>query len=85
VAGESMIGAGIFDGDVVVIRSQDHARDGDIVAALLPGPAEDEATVKHFGHDGDRVMLIPENPALEPFEMADGRIMGKVVAVLRKL
>ena len=85
VAGESMIGAGIFDGDVVVIRSQDHARDGDIVAALLPGPAEDEATVKRFGHDGDRVMLIPENPALEPFEMADGRIMGKVVAVLRKL
>ena len=85
VAGESMIGAGIFDGDVVVIRSQDHARDGDIVDALLPGPAEDEATVKRFGHDGDRVMLIPENPALEPFEMADGRIMGKVVAVLRKL
>jgi SOS-response transcriptional repressor LexA len=41
--------------------------------------------VKRFGHDGDRVMLIPENPALEPFEMADGRIMGKVVAVLRKL
>ena len=85
VAGESMIGAGIFDGDVVVIRSQEHARDGDIVAALLPGPAEDEATIKRFGHEGDRVMLIPENPALEPFEMADGRIMGKVVAVLRKL
>jgi repressor LexA len=85
VAGESMIGVGIFDGDVVVIRSQEHARDGDIVAALLPGPAEDEATIKRFGHEGDRVMLIPENPALEPFEMADGRIMGKVVAVLRKL
>jgi repressor LexA len=85
VAGESMIDAGIFDGDVVVIRAQEHARDGDIVAALLPGPAEDEATVKRLGHEGDRVMLIPENPALEPFEMADGRIMGKVVAVLRKL
>jgi repressor LexA len=85
VAGDSMIGAGIFDGDVVVIRSQDHARDGDIVAALLPGPAEDEATVKRFGHDGGRVILIPENPTLEPFEMIDGRIMGKVVAVLRKL
>jgi repressor LexA len=85
VAGESMIGVGIFDGDVVVVRSQEHARDGDIVAALLPGPAEDEATIKRFGHDGDRVMLIPENPPLEPFEMADGRIMGKVVAVLRKL
>ncbi len=85
VAGDSMIGAGIFDGDLVVIRAQDHARDGDIVAALLPGPAEDEATVKRLGHDGDRVMLIPENAALEPFEMLDGRILGKVVAVMRKL
>jgi repressor LexA len=85
VSGDSMIEAGIFDGDVVVVRSQDHARDGDIVAALLPGPAEDEATVKRLGHDGSRVMLIPENPALEPFEMPDGRILGKVVAVLRKL
>lgn len=85
VAGDSMIGAGIFDGDLVVIRAQSHARDGDIVAALLPGPAEEEATVKRLGHDGDRVMLIPENPALEPFEMTDGRILGKVVAVMRKL
>jgi repressor LexA len=85
VAGESMVGAGILDGDVVVVRSQLSATDGDIVAALLPGPAEDEATVKRLGHDGARVMLIPENPALEPFEMLDGRILGKVVAVLRKL
>jgi repressor LexA len=85
VEGDSMIGAGIFDGDLVVIRAQDHARDGDIVAALLPGPAEDEATVKRLGHEGDRVMLIPENPALSPFEMSDGRILGKVVAVMRKL
>ena len=85
VAGDSMIGAGILDGDMVVIRSQDTARDGDIVAALLPGPAEDEATVKRLRHDGPRVMLIPENPALQPTEMLDGRIMGKVVAVLRKL
>jgi repressor LexA len=85
VQGDSMIGAGIFEGDLVVIRAQDHARDGDIVAALLPGPAEDEATVKRLGHDGDRVMLIPENPALSPFEMTDGRILGKVVAVMRKL
>jgi repressor LexA len=85
VRGDSMTGAGIFDGDVVVVRSQEHARDGDIVAALMPGPAEDEATVKRLGHEGDRVLLIPENPALDPIEMADGRIMGKVVAVLRKL
>ena len=69
-----------------MVRSQEHApTDGDIVAALLPGPAEDEATVKRLGHDGARVMLIPENPALVPFEMIDGRILGKVVAVLRKL
>jgi repressor LexA len=70
VSGTSMIGS---------------ATDGDIVAALLPGPAEDEATVKRLGHDGPRVMLIPENPSLEPFEMSDGRILGKVVAVLRRL
>ena len=50
-----MIEAGILDGDLVVIRSQETARDGDIVAALLPGPAEDEATVKRLGHDGGRV------------------------------
>ncbi len=85
VAGDSMIGAGIFDGDMVVVRQQDAADDGDIVAALLPGPGEEEATVKRLGHDGPRVMLIPENPALSPFEMTDGRILGKVVAVLRKL
>lgn len=85
VAGDSMIGAGIFDGDMVVIRQQETAEDGDIVAALLAGPAEEEATVKRLGHDGGRVMLIPENPAMSPFEMVDGRILGKVVAVLRKL
>jgi repressor LexA len=85
VQGDSMIGAGIFTGDLVIVRAQDAAADGDIVAALLPGPAEEEATVKRLGHDGERVMLIPENPALEPFEMADGRILGKVVAVMRKL
>jgi repressor LexA len=85
VAGDSMIDAGIFDGDVVVVRSQDGADDGDIVAALLPGLAEDEATVKRLGHDGPRVMLIPENSVLRPFEMTEGRILGRVVAVLRKL
>ncbi len=85
IGGSSMIDAGILDGDLVVVRSQDNADDGDIVAALLPGPAEEEATVKRLGHDGPRVMLIPENPTLEPFEMVDGRILGKVVAVLRRL
>ena len=85
VTGDSMIEAGIFDGDLVVVRSQEAADDGDIVAALLPGPGEDEATVKRLGHDGPRVMLIPENPTMSPFEMIGGRIAGKVVAVLRKL
>lgn len=85
VTGESMVGAGILDGDVVVVRPQTSASDGDIVAALLPGPAEDEATVKRLGHEGPRAMLIPENPAFDPIELADGRILGKVVAVLRRL
>lgn len=85
VVGESMIGAGILDGDVVVVRSQSAADDGDLVAALVPGPAEDEATVKRLGRRGGKVLLIPENPAFQPFEMTGGKILGKVVAVLRKL
>lgn len=85
VHGDSMVGAGIFDGDLVVVRRQDDATDGDLVAAVLPGPAEEEATVKRLQRRRDRVWLVPENPAMEPFEMRDGRIAGKVVAVLRKL
>ena len=86
VAGDSMLGAGILDGDAVVVRSQNDADDGDIVAALLPGPAEDEATVKRLRRARGKVMLVPENPTLQPFEMdPQGRILGKVVAVLRKL
>ena len=85
VAGKSMTGAGILDGDVVVVRRQDSAADGDVVAALLPGPGEDEATVKRLRRRGGRVTLHPENPAFSPIHMTDGRILGKVVAVLRKL
>ena len=86
VAGDSMTGAGIDDGDVVLIRRQDDCDDGDIVAAIQPGPAEDEATVKRLQRRDGRVVLIPENPRLEPFEMADGgRVLGKVVAVLHRL
>lgn len=85
VAGDSMIGAGIFDGDLVVIHRQDDADDGDIVAVIMPGPAEDEATVKRLKREAGRVMLVPENPTMEPFEMTDGRILGRVTAVLRKL
>jgi repressor LexA len=85
VSGDSMIGAGIVDGDLVVVRAQSNAQEGDIVAAVLPGPAEDEATVKRFHRDGNRIVLVPENPTMKPFEMNDGRIAGKVVAVLRRL
>jgi repressor LexA len=86
VTGDSMVDAGIFDGDVVIVRGQDTADDGDVVAVLLPGPAEDEATVKRLRRQRGKVTLVPENTAMAPFEMdPEGRILGKVVAVLRKL
>jgi repressor LexA len=86
VRGDSMVDAGILDGDTVVVRAGDSAENGDIVAVLLPGPAEDEATVKRLRRQRNRILLVPENPALEPFEMdPEGRILGTVVAVLRKL
>jgi repressor LexA len=86
VQGDSMVGAGILDGDVVIVRSGSTADDGAVVVALLPGPAEDEATVKRLKRTKGRVMLVPENPSLEPFEMdPQGRILGTVVAVLRRL
>jgi repressor LexA len=85
VSGDSMIEAGILDGDVVVVRRQDSASEGDVVAALLPGAAEDEATIKRFHRDDGRILLVPENPSMEPVEMTAGSILGKVVAVLRKL
>ena len=86
VSGESMIGAGILDGDLVVVRRTESADDGDIVVALLPGPADDGATVKRFHRDGGRILLVPENPAMAPIEAPDEtRILGRVVAVLRKL
>ncbi|TMK30120.1 MAG: transcriptional repressor LexA [Actinobacteria bacterium] len=85
VTGTSMTGAGILDGDVVVVRRQESAGDGDVVAALLPGVAEEEATIKRLRRRGGKVTLHPENPAFSPIPMTDGRILGKVVAVLRKL
>jgi repressor LexA len=84
VRGDSMIDAGILDGDFVVARVQDAARSGDVVVAGIPG---EEATVKTFGRDGSKVVLHPANPDLSPmrFDAADVRIYGKVVTVLRKL
>jgi repressor LexA len=81
VQGDSMINAGIFDGDLVVVRRQPEARNGELVAALING---EEATVKRFRREGDRVLLIAENPAYEPIALTGGvEIVGKVVAVLR--
>jgi repressor LexA len=86
VRGDSMVEAGILDGDIVVARQQDSAKDGEIVAALLPGPAEDEATVKRLRRRGEQLVLVPENRTLEPFAFPpDGRILGVVVSVLRRL
>jgi repressor LexA len=86
VHGESMIDAGIMDGDFVIIRQQPTAHSGEIVAALIPGEFEAEATVKTIRHKGSAIMLEPANPTMEPFQApADTEILGKVVAVLRKL
>jgi repressor LexA len=84
VRGDSMIEAGILDGDYVVSRSQRTAEDGDVVVAGIPG---DEATVKTFTRKGEQVVLVPANPRLEPMPFApdDVRVFGKVVTVLRRL
>jgi repressor LexA len=83
IKGDSMIGAGILDGDYVVVRQQPTARDGEIVAALIEG---EEATVKRFFRRDGMVVLKPENPALKPLELREGvEIIGPVVSVLRRL
>ena len=82
VKGDSMIGAGIFDGDTVVIREQKTADDGTIIAALVDG---EEATVKRLSRRGGRVRLLAENAAYDPIESDDVQVLGKVVAVLRRL
>jgi repressor LexA len=87
VTGDSMIEAGILDGDLVVVRQQDDARDGEYVVALVgDDESADEATVKTFRRDPDgRVRLQPENSALEPIYADHVRVLGKVVGVLRSL
>jgi repressor LexA len=84
VRGESMIEAGILDGDFVVARVQQTAERGDVVVAGIPGG---EATVKTYDRKGGKIVLEPANPALEPmvFDPADVSIYGKVVTVLRRL
>ncbi len=84
VRGESMIDAGILDGDYVVVRQQPEANKGEIVVAGIPG---EEATVKTYTRKGSKVVLLPANERFSPmeFDEADVTIFGKVVTVLRKL
>ena len=82
VQGDSMIKAGIFNGDYILVRKQDFADNGDIVVALLAG---EEATVKRFFRERDVVRLQPENDTLSPIYSRDVAIVGKVIAVFRFL
>jgi len=86
VKGESMIDAGILDGDYVVVQKQQTARDGDIVVALAgDDEAADEATVKRFFRENGRIRLQPENEALEPLYPSHVQILGKVIGVFRRV
>ncbi len=79
VKGDSMINAGIFDGDKVIVRQKNSAQNGDIVVALI----EDGATVKTFYNEGDHIRLQPENPDYDPIIVRDVTILGEVIGVFR--
>jgi repressor LexA len=81
VRGDSMKDAGILDGDFVVVHAQEAANDGEIVVALV----DEEATVKRFFREADRIRLQPENAALEPIYVRDVSVLGRVVGVLRRV
>lgn len=81
VKGDSMIEAGILDGDNVIVKQQSTAQNGDIVVALF----EDEATVKRFYKNEHNIRLQPENPNMEPFIVDDLKILGKVIGVYRRI
>lgn len=81
VRGDSMIDAGIYDGDMLVVRRQPTAKDRDIVVARI----EDEATVKRFFREDGRIRLQPENPRMDPIYVRDVAIEGVAVAVIRRL
>lgn len=81
VRGDSMIEAGINNGDYVVVKEQQVARNGEIVVALI----DDGATVKRFYKESDHIRLQPENSSMEPILVTDCAIVGKVVAVMRKV
>ena len=81
VSGESMIEAGILDGDYILVKKQNTARNGEIVVALI----EDEATVKTFYKEKDYIRLQPENSTMDPIIVPDCKILGKVAGVFRKM
>ena len=80
IRGDSMQGAGILPGDIVVVHRQPVARTGEIVIALLG----EEATCKRLSKRSGRVWLLPENPDYEPIDGTDCQILGKVIAVVRR-
>ncbi|MCM3024235.1 transcriptional repressor LexA [Heyndrickxia ginsengihumi] len=82
VVGESMIDAGILDGDYVIVRHQHTANNGDIVVAMTE---DDEATVKRFYKENDYFRLQPENPTMEPIILKKVTILGKVIALYRQM
>ena len=81
VQGESMIEAGILDGDFVIVRRQSHAENGDIVVAMI----NDEATVKRIFYEKTRVRLQPENSAMQPIYARDVTVLGRVIALFRQM
>ncbi len=81
VRGESMIDDGIHDGDLVVVRRQQTADNGDIAVALV----ENEATVKRFYREDGRIRLQPANASMDPIYVDDAAIIGKVVGLIRKM
>ena len=81
VRGESMINAGIFDGDYIVVKEQHDAHNGEIVVALI----DDSATVKTFYRERDRVRLQPENDSMDPIYVDDPVILGRVTALIRSI
>lgn len=81
VSGESMIEAGILDGDYILVKRQNVARNGEIVVAMI----EDEATVKTFFKEDGHIRLQPENSTMDPIIVPDCQILGKVVGVFRRL
>jgi repressor LexA len=81
VRGDSMVDAGMLEGDYVVVRPQDTASDGDIVVALVG----EEATVKRFFRESDHVRLQPENPTMDPIRSKDVKVLGRVVGLFRSV